>query len=258
MPRDLASGQHSFRPGGGCISTLMSGAPCKGPRVVEQIPYCTKCMHSGDPSLRVTKHPKFGKILVARRQLPAGYIIAWWGTLYRKGQKIPDEKLEWALDTGEGTTIDGTNFPGSLLKFSACPGPGEIATLGYYRTSDALLGNISPSSVLFVTKTEIPIHTNLTMTYASPEKGAQDKFFSERGLDRCDVGTADFPALRKKAHQAQGRPVDKGRGTGSSSGSSRGGKAEKRTRKTSVEKKRGEKRSSNPSQRKTSAQNRGH
>ena len=36
-------------------------------------------MRTGDPSLKAVKHPRFGKILIAKRNLPRGYYVAWWG-----------------------------------------------------------------------------------------------------------------------------------------------------------------------------------
>ena len=49
------------------------------------VPYCLECLQNGDPSLKVADHPKFGKILVAARDLPKGYLAAWWGDLLPGG-----------------------------------------------------------------------------------------------------------------------------------------------------------------------------
>ena len=77
-------------------------------------------MKNGDPSLRAVKHPRFGKILIATRDLPKGYYAAWWGKLCQK-KKIPYKRMEWALETSKGM-VDAVPYKGSLLKYCACPG----------------------------------------------------------------------------------------------------------------------------------------
>lgn len=77
-------------------------------------------MKTGDPSLKAVTHPRFGKILIATRDLPKGYYAAWWGKLCKKRQ-VPYKRMEWALETGKGM-VDAVPYKGSLLKFCACPG----------------------------------------------------------------------------------------------------------------------------------------
>ena len=43
--------------------------------------YIPVCNRTSDPSLKAVDHPKFGKILIARRALKKPYHAAWWGTL---------------------------------------------------------------------------------------------------------------------------------------------------------------------------------
>lgn len=83
-------------------------------------------MMKGDPSLKAVKHPKFGKILVATRNLPKGYYAAWWGKLCPKKQ-VPFKRMEWALETSKGM-VDAIPYKGSQLKYCACPGGIRITT----------------------------------------------------------------------------------------------------------------------------------
>ena len=43
------------------------------------VPLCRTHMSAGDGALKVVKHPTFGKILVARCDLPKGYRTVYWG-----------------------------------------------------------------------------------------------------------------------------------------------------------------------------------
>ena len=201
-PKLLASGQHSYRDSKACIATLLSGKPCPNPRnPCEAIPYCIRCMQHGDPSLKVVQHRGgCGKILVAARTLPATYYVGWWGHR-TPGKKIPEKDLEWALDTGTGASINAVDFPGSQLKYAACPGPNELATIGYARASDFLLCKTSPTTLLFSTRCEIPKGYQITMTYSSGV-GSQEAFFKERGIVRKDIGTKENPALTKQARKS--------------------------------------------------------
>merc|ERR1740139_449570 len=66
--RLMKTGQHQIV-GNGCIATTLQGKPCPARRTESHIPYCKSCMATGDPSLKVVPHPKFGKCLIARRKL---------------------------------------------------------------------------------------------------------------------------------------------------------------------------------------------
>eukprot|EP00928_Gymnodinium_smaydae_P033260 TRINITY_DN23868_c0_g1_i1.p1 TRINITY_DN23868_c0_g1~~TRINITY_DN23868_c0_g1_i1.p1 ORF type:complete len:230 (-),score=42.98 TRINITY_DN23868_c0_g1_i1:249-884(-) len=192
------SGQHPVV-GGGCIATSLRGRPCADPRVLPGIPYCGRCMRSGDPSLKVASHPKFGKILVARRRLPKSYKMAWWGKLVPV-RKLPKKKEEWALKTHRGMIDATSDRGGSLLQFCACPGPSEVPTVDFARNSDVLLRKVEKTSALFETLREIPKSHQLTMMYNLDEKTTEE-FFQERGLVRGDVGTKRYPALRKTSEK---------------------------------------------------------
>ncbi len=72
--RKYASGQNSMN-SALCVATYTNGKPCMKPKAHLNVPYCESCMKTGDPSLGVVKHPRFGKMLVARRDLPAKYSI---------------------------------------------------------------------------------------------------------------------------------------------------------------------------------------
>lgn len=178
------------------MSTSRSGRPCPNSRVTKLMPYCKQCMKNGDPSLRAVKHPRFGKILIATRDLPKGYYAAWWGKLCQK-KKIPYKRMEWALETSKGT-VDAVPYKGSLLKYCACPGPSELPTIDFAPNSDVLLKSGEKlAAVIFRTLQPIPRNWQVDMMYNKDEKST-DEFFEERGLIRGDVGTKRYPALRKK------------------------------------------------------------
>jgi hypothetical protein len=191
------SGQHPPK-GNGCLSTSKAGHPCRHPRVSKLIPYCKQCMKCGDPSLKAVQHPRFGKILIAIRNLPKRYYVGWWGK-HMPRKELPQKRMEWALQTKKGM-IDAVPFPGSLLKFSACPGPNEVPTIDFSSNSDVLLKpKEKMATLMFSTLKEIPKNHQLTMMYNADEK-TTDVFFKEQGITRADVGTSKYPALRKKTN----------------------------------------------------------
>mmetsp|Transcript_70326 Transcript_70326/g.115602 ORF Transcript_70326/g.115602 Transcript_70326/m.115602 type:complete len:229 (+) Transcript_70326:32-718(+) len=191
-----ASGQYLPK-SGGCMATSRSGRACPHPRVTKLMPYCKGCMKKGDPSLKAVKHPRFGKILVATRNLPKGYYVAWWGKLCKNKKQVPHKRMEWALETPKGM-VDAVPYNGSLLKFCACPGPSELPTIDFAPNSDVLLKSGEKlAAIIFRTLRPIPRNWQLDMMYNKDEKTTDD-FFQERGLTRGDVGTKRHPAERKK------------------------------------------------------------
>jgi len=153
-------------------------------------------MMKGDPSLKAVKHPKFGKILVATRNLPKGYYAAWWGKLCPKKQ-VPFKRMEWALETSKGM-VDAIPYKGSQLKYCACPGPSELPTIDFAPNSDVLLKSGEKlAAIVFQTLRPIPRNWQVDMMYNKDEKST-DEFFQERGISRGDVGTKRYPAQRKK------------------------------------------------------------
>eukprot|EP00435_Cladocopium_sp_Y103_P076104 s94_g77.t1 len=191
-----ASGQYLPK-SGGCIATSRSGRACPHPRATKLMPYCKGCMKKGDPSLKAVKHPRFGKILVATRNLPKGYYVAWWGKLCKNKKQVPYKRMEWALETSKGM-VDAVPYNGSLLKYCACPGPSELPTIDFAPNSDVLLKSGEKlAAIIFRTLRPIPRNWQLDMMYNKDEKTTDD-FFQERGLTRGDVGTKRYPAERKK------------------------------------------------------------
>lgn len=189
---------------GSCISTSLKGEPCEGllptknkkGDLCDMVPYCAKCRKNGDPSLLVTDHPKFGKILVARRDLPKGYRMAWWGRR-TSARKLPDAHWEWALDTRSNGIINARfNKKGSLLQFSACPGPHEKVTVWMGPNCESNLDTSPLTCLIFSTSMPVPKNHHLSMMYNEDMK-TTDKFFADRGLTRADVGTNKYPAIRK-------------------------------------------------------------
>jgi len=200
--RTLPWGQHAPL-SGCCISTSLKGEPCLQALPVDaqgdlcdMIPYCATCRKNGDPSLLVADHPKFGKILVAERDLPKGYRMAWWGDRTTK-KALPEAHWEWALDTHAGMIDARPHQGGSLMQFSACPGPTELTTVWMGPNSDQLLQKKEKlASMLFSTRMDVPKRHQLCMMY-NESVSTTDEFFKERGLTRCDVGTPKYPTLKK-------------------------------------------------------------
>lgn len=201
--RTLLSGQHAPL-SGCCISTSLKGEPCRGPLpfhkgdLKDMVPYCEKCRKNGDPSLLVTDHPKFGKILVSRRDLPKGYRLAWWGDL-TTSKKLPDAHWEWALETRvKGGIINARRYmKGSLPQFCACPGPHEKVTVKMGPNDSSNLDNSKLTCLMFSTNMPVPKNHQLCMMYSDSWKDT-DEFFAERGIKRCDVGTKKYPCIRKE------------------------------------------------------------
>jgi len=198
--KTFAWGQHTPS-SGRCISTSLTGKPCLQPLPLDKkglsdfVPYCAACRKSGDPSLLVTDHPKFGKILVARRALPKGYRMAWWGDRTTKA-KLPDAAWEWALDTHQGIINARPYQKGSLLQFSACPGPHEKVTVWMGPRSDSNCFAKPLTCMMFSTTMPLPKNHQLCMMYNEDFKST-DEFFAERGITRADVGTKKYPCIRK-------------------------------------------------------------
>lgn len=188
------TGQHLIK-GSGCIATCLDGRPCPYARAEAHIPYCKKCMKSGDPSLKVVKHPKFGKCLIAMRALKKGYVTAWWGKRVPRKQ-LPEKHWEWALESRVGI-IDAVPYGAkSQMQFCQCSGPTEKPVIDYNDDFDKLLTFKNKACLLFGTLCDVPKRHQLTMMYNRDEKTTEE-FFAERGLARADVWCSKYPALKK-------------------------------------------------------------
>lgn len=202
--RRLSTGQHHPL-GSGCLATLCNGRPCPIPRDSFYLPYCKPCMKKGDPSLKVVQHPKYGKILIAARNIPKGYQVAWWGDV-RKKKEMSHKAMEWALETNTTPKrwIDATPHRGSQLQFTACPGPSEVPTIEFARKADILLNttSVEKSCSLFATLRPIPKNHQFAMMYSRDEKSTET-FFKDMGIKRADVGTRKYPALKKAAKKGK-------------------------------------------------------
>jgi hypothetical protein len=167
----------------------------------------------------VVDHPKFGKCLIARRRLPKGYTVAWWGRRIGK-KKLPEKNWNWALETEKGI-IDAVPFrKGSQLQFCQCPGPSEKATIDDHpRQYSKLLAAKKKTCLLFGTLCDIPKGYQLTMMYNYDDKSTEE-FFQERGIVRQDVGCKQLPAL-KKMRSTKAKAKAKGSSSGSGGSSSK-------------------------------------
>ena len=112
----------------GCIATTLTGQPCKGACEHPYVPLCDACMKNGDPSIAVVPHHRFGKMLVAKRDLPKGYKMALWGDIIADS-KMPEDDREWGFETADGWFINPCKYPTSQPQFCQCPGPNEKITV---------------------------------------------------------------------------------------------------------------------------------
>eukprot|EP00929_Paragymnodinium_shiwhaense_P120344 TRINITY_DN92284_c0_g1_i1.p1 TRINITY_DN92284_c0_g1~~TRINITY_DN92284_c0_g1_i1.p1 ORF type:complete len:246 (+),score=61.01 TRINITY_DN92284_c0_g1_i1:82-819(+) len=191
------TGQHLIK-GSGCIATELDGRPCQLPRAESHIPYCKKCMKTGDPSLKVVKHPKFGRCLIAMRPLKKGYYTAWWGKRVPRRQ-LAEKDWEWALETRAGIINAVPYGTRSQMQFCQCCGPTEKPTIDYVQDFDQLLTYKDKACLLFGTLCDVPRKHQLVMMYNRDEKTTQE-FFEERGLVRGDVTCPKYPALKKASY----------------------------------------------------------
>eukprot|EP00438_Fugacium_kawagutii_P029875 Skav201997 [mRNA] locus=scaffold269:219106:219549:+ [translate_table: standard] len=127
------------------------------------VPYCEKHLKRGDDALRVYQHPKgYGKILVARFNLPKGYRMVYHGDGQTTGKDPsldPDEDRTLWFYPGPGSPVNGyldpSHCPGSVLQFAANGGPGEVANI---RQNDRAYGhrNCSYGGMEYEAKMVIP------------------------------------------------------------------------------------------------------
>jgi len=145
--------------------------------------------------LKVAKHPRAGKILVAARDLPAGYRIPLWGRVTGK-KDLSEKAMEWAFDVTGGKFLDPTPYKGSMIQFCPCPGPNEVAVLSSIPVTPPKKGakfGFWP----FILNQNVPKNFQMTLQYGSNSKES-DTFFTERGIERLDVGLKQYPTVRRK------------------------------------------------------------
>ncbi|CAE7552779.1 cpr-6 [Symbiodinium sp. CCMP2592] len=176
-----------------CIATV-GGACCGRDAWAANVPYCEEHAGHGDPSCMVREIPRVGKILVAARPLPKGYRLAWWGRCCRKAE-AKDLSRCFELSHRPGWVIDPTDHPGSLLQYCAAPGPSEASTLAC-TTKIHTAGGAGFGCWFFQTRHCVAKGEQLLMPY-------NKRFFEERGLQRVNVGTSEYPARPRRGHEAK-------------------------------------------------------
>eukprot|EP00391_Amoebophrya_sp_Ameob2_P005273 CAMPEP_0178992092 /NCGR_PEP_ID=MMETSP0795-20121207/5908_1 /TAXON_ID=88552 /ORGANISM="Amoebophrya sp., Strain Ameob2" /LENGTH=286 /DNA_ID=CAMNT_0020683907 /DNA_START=272 /DNA_END=1132 /DNA_ORIENTATION=- len=196
------AGQHKYETRR-CIATQLDGSPCGEPWAQEFVPYCAQCMKEGDPSLAVVPHPRFGKCLIAKRDLPKGYHMALFGEVFDQ-ESMPEADKEWGFETVDGVFVNPVHEKASAVQFCQCPGPNEKITVEF--ADPHILLEDEPTgkkkrkhkygSMLFETQMKVPKDHQLVMMYAENEKAA-DTFFTERGMERCDVWAEKYPTILK-------------------------------------------------------------
>jgi len=189
------AGQH-FASSGLCIATSKKGKPCCDPVHEPGVPFCKRCMVSGDPALKVRGHPRAGKILVAARDLPAGYKVPLWGRLTKK-RDMTEKAMEWGFDLSTGWFLDPTKCPGSLVQFCPCPGPNEVAVITGQPRCATTDKRRQYGAWTFLLTRPVKRDFQITLQYGVNSKDS-DAFFAERGIVRLDVGTKANPAYRRK------------------------------------------------------------
>ena len=139
------------------------------------VPYCEKHLRWGDGAFKVHKHPKgYGKILVARYNLPKGYRMVYHGVRKTTGQDAdldPDEdRTLWFYPGNDSERVNGyidpSPCPGSVLQFAANGGPGEVANI---RQSNRGFGrrNGDYAGMEYVSTMPIPAGWQLVHNYGS-------------------------------------------------------------------------------------------
>lgn len=107
------------------------------------------------------------------------------------------KNLEWSFEMGGSLLLDPCAEKGSLLQFSACPGPGEAAAL--YTEGNGKVGK-EYGSRSFTLPFGLQKHWQVTLQYGD-NTHESETFFEERGIKRMDVGTKLYPAIRRVDYQ---------------------------------------------------------
>lgn len=194
-----------------CIATneddqgILIPCACPAAHGSTGVPLCPMHLELGDPSLQTVQHenPELGTVLVAARDLPAGYRLVYWGTLTH--WKPDFDGADHALELGSNHVgvIDPTPHRGSLAQYASSPGPDESRNLAHvkgliygacnnaYHASKkhctCNVGSICGRELHLVEPT--PKNTLLLWHY---RKGSE--WFAARGIERRNVGMPGFPA----------------------------------------------------------------
>ena len=198
--------QPSWRDTAHCWATTKSGKPCKKRACSlpesSGIPYCRRHMEVGDEAFEVVDHdvcPEiFGKILIARHEIPKNYRLVYWGKLCRNSElksSAHDHMIEFCpnaySDQSRGT-IDPTVYSGSIAQYAATNGPGELITM---TPEYASFGGWGKNRTKCAGRTyrfvrPLPKGMQVTHDYGSG-------WMECRGLKRLCVGTDRYPTLRR-------------------------------------------------------------
>jgi len=108
---------------GCCWAHTAGGARCAAAVPRGAVPYCRRHLSAGDGALRAARHPNavLGSVLVARRALPAGYRLAFWGDRTRAPYIADDDRtlqyLSGPKRKNPNGVIDPAPYQGSLGQF---------------------------------------------------------------------------------------------------------------------------------------------
>ena len=188
-----------------CWAHTQAGQRCASAVAAGAVPYCAAHLKAGDGALEKVAHPdaRIGFCLVARRALPKGYKVAFWGDRARCQTVDVDDRclqyLSGAKRTNPNGVIDPAPHPGSLGQYMNAPSPRELPTARRTRTYFGAHNDGGLVGQAF--ETTVPLARGAQLAYAE----FSDGFKMGRAPERLGVrwGT-QFPATKSVARVARG------------------------------------------------------
>jgi hypothetical protein len=161
------------------------------------IPYCKKCLQHGDPSVKVLPHPTvpmIGNILVATRDLPAGYRFVYWGSrkIGKEAAKLMDDDdriIEFLYGRKPCGSIEPGPHKGCVLQMAGNPGPNEYPNMV---TTPEHFGAMSDDLVgcMYHLIHDVPKGHQIAHNYGK-------QWFKDRKITPLDIGTPEYPMIPK-------------------------------------------------------------
>mmetsp|Transcript_70712 Transcript_70712/g.188577 ORF Transcript_70712/g.188577 Transcript_70712/m.188577 type:complete len:302 (+) Transcript_70712:637-1542(+) len=155
------------------------------------VPYCTRHLRVGDEAVEHFEHPTkpyVGNILVARKALPVGYRLVYWGERKRCTFSLMDQDdriIDFYYGQKQQGALDPGPYRGCVMQFAASPGPEEWATVAVTSTH---FGAMDSQIVgrMYVVVRPIPKGGQLAHHYGG-------QWFRDREIDPVNVGTSKHP-----------------------------------------------------------------
>jgi len=197
-----------------CWAHTQAGRRCASAVAAGAVPYCAAHLKAGDGALEKVAHPdaRIGFCLVARRALPKGYKVAFWGDRSRCQTVDVDDRclqyLSGAKRTNPNGVIDPAPHPGSLGQYMNAPSPRELPTARRTRTYFGAHNDGGLVGQAFETTVPLARGAQLAFPY-------DNEWWRIRGLRRLDAGCGAFPLPRRDpgrrrdaARAREGRRLD--------------------------------------------------